>query len=107
MKTKKILLTFRNVKDGDLVETANFIVSSMSGNQYFPNPIPSLDTVSDAIKAYADAYSKCYGGTKESTALKNEKRSLLEKLLASLGNYVNAIAEGKAGKLRFPALQDA
>lgn len=99
MKHHKALINFSRVRDNDLTEVSQTIVSKMSKNEDYPNPTPSLNVVQASIKAYADALIKCQGGTKEDVAVKNEKRKVLELNLTHLGNYVNSVAEGNLVKL--------
>ncbi|MEI6055473.1 MAG: hypothetical protein WCR55_05360 [Lentisphaerota bacterium] len=99
MKHQKALTNLSKVKDNDLAEMSQTIVSKMTKNADYPNPTPALTVVDAAVKAYTNALIKCDGGTKEDTAVKNEKRLTLEGHLTHLGNYVNLVAEGDLVKL--------
>ncbi|MEI6056508.1 MAG: hypothetical protein WCR55_10675 [Lentisphaerota bacterium] len=94
MKNHKAIISFVKIKDHELGDLAQNIVTKMTGNTAFPKPVPALTVVQTAIKEYADALTKCQDGNKLDTATKNAKRAVLEKHLAHLGNYVNNIAEG-------------
>ena len=94
MKHQKALTNLSKVRDNDLTEISQTIVSKMTKNEDYPNPAPALSVVQAAIIEYSDALIKCDGGTKEDTAVKNKKRATLEEQLAHLGGYVNSIAEG-------------
>ncbi|MEI6056563.1 MAG: hypothetical protein WCR55_10955 [Lentisphaerota bacterium] len=99
MKKQKANIDFTRVKDTELAQTARIIVANMSNNPNFSVPLPTLTVVHDATEDYYEALLKCSDGTKQDTAIKKVKRSVLSAHLAHLGNYVNYIAEGNIVKL--------
>ena len=99
MKTQKALINFSRSKDHDLAHEAQYIVSKMTENVFFTNPVPSLATVQAAITAYTDALVASNDGSKADTANKNVQRDALESCLSALAGYVNTIAAGDLVKL--------
>lgn len=99
MSKRKAVINFKQYKDNDLVEIAQLIVSKMSLNADFPKPVPTLTVIQTAITEYSAALVKAKDGTKQDTQIKNDKKLVLEDLLAKLGNYVNGITEGDLAKL--------
>lgn len=94
MYKPKAITCFKDVKDNDLNEKTTTILTKMTNNPDFKNPVPKLTVVQAALQAYLDALAKCPQGTKQDIAIKNNKKALLESELSHLGNYVNSIAEG-------------
>jgi hypothetical protein len=77
-----------------LVTYAQGIVKSMTGNASFPNPVPTLATVSAAIEDFQTAETAALARTKGAVATRNEKRSALAQLLEQLKGYVQTAADG-------------
>lgn len=92
MFTPKVLISFRSYRDAELAQKAQSIVTSLTGNTYFPAPSPTLTSVQTAIDAYAQALANAINGTKEQTILKNQTRDELEAVLARLATYVDETA---------------
>ena len=96
---KKVLSSFSKYTDGDFESKAHTIISSMTGNAFFPTPVPALATLQTASDAYSDALIKASTGNRSDIAAKNEKREALTGLLRSLSTYVNLTANGDATML--------
>ncbi|MEI6057344.1 MAG: hypothetical protein WCR55_14970 [Lentisphaerota bacterium] len=99
MKKIKSLISFRRFKDLELTEISQTIINKLTDNAYYPSPTPSLDILQAASQDYSESLAKCKFGSKEDTAIKNEKRYFLEKHLSTISNYVNSIADGNIAKL--------
>ncbi|MEI6055045.1 MAG: hypothetical protein WCR55_03215 [Lentisphaerota bacterium] len=99
MKHQRALINYSRVKDNDLQELVQGIISQLTKNTNYPNPDPALSVLQASLKAFNDALVKCQHGTKEDTAVKNEKRIALEANLTTLGNYVNSVAKGNTAML--------
>jgi hypothetical protein len=78
--------------DAELLVFALSVIEKMTGNSYFTNPNPKLETIKTSYEEFQLAVSKHLKGNKESTAAKNAKRDVLEELLQRLANYVEDIA---------------
>jgi len=77
-----------------LAAKADFIVDRMSGNPAFPNPVPALSDVTDAVTALRKAMVAALDGGKTATAIRNKCQRDLKKLLDQLAGYVVSLAEG-------------
>lgn len=99
MKKTKSLISFRRFKDLEFAEISQTVINKIPDNAYYPNPTPALDILQAALRDYTESLSKSKFGSKEDTAVKNEKRYILEKHLSNLSNYVNSIADGNIAKL--------
>jgi len=60
----------------------------MTGNIYFPGPVPSLDAAITALDEYAAALTASYQGDRLSIALKSQKKDILIDKLHILASYV-------------------
>jgi hypothetical protein len=90
MQPVKVATNFSKMRQGVLAVRAHHIVESMTGNADYPDPVPSLDLVAAALADYNDALIQTLNGGKDRTAIKNEKRKVLEALLSKLALYVQA-----------------
>ncbi|MFT3844078.1 MAG: fibronectin type III domain-containing protein [Lacibacter sp.] len=96
---EKVLLNFDRLGDGNLESKTHTILSNMSGNPYFPTPVPALTDVTTAATDYSSALIDAKSGSRTAIANKNNMREALTVLLRSLANYVNFVADGDATKL--------
>ena len=60
---------------------ADTVLIKMTDNSDFPTPSPTLEDLSAANTAYAQAIDNAVHGTPKQTALKKETRQVLAKLL--------------------------
>ena len=72
---------------------ARAIVRAMTGNPWFPSPVPPLLAVEAAIEALAVAQTATRTRTLGAVALRDEKRLALITLLQQLGVHVQARAD--------------
>ena len=86
----KVLVDFHHYRDAELDQKANFIISSMTGNAAFPDPVPDIVSITTANQEYITARRDAETGDHEKVAVKNQKRKALEDLLGKLGLYVEA-----------------
>jgi hypothetical protein len=82
--------------DDELFTECSSVHLKMSSNSNFPTPVPALTVLATGIKAFSDAKIDAAGGSTTLTALKNEKRELLEALMGEMGIYVQAASGGVA-----------
>ena len=94
MTKSKINISFSRYNDADLLNKANHIVSSMTDNPWFVNPVPTLAEIEAAVLAYSTALTAAAGLGRNNVANKNKARNTLEQLLGQLGMYVMFIANG-------------
>jgi len=94
-KKARALIGFPGMKDDELMVAAHTIIGAMTGNPHFPAPSPSLEEVQDLLEDYATKLATAGNrGSMEDTALKNESKEDLARVLRKLGYYVNTVAEG-------------
>jgi hypothetical protein len=75
-----------------LLVQARGIVGRMTGNSWFPSPLPSLAVVQQAIDDLSEAETRTLSRAPDAVAARNEKRRDLVALLQYLVAYVQAIA---------------
>lgn len=91
---RKAIPQNKELTDTELLESGKRVHAHMTGNDLFPAPFIAMDDLLVAIEAFETALRRAQEGTKEDTALKNEKRKALETLLTAEADYVNAVANG-------------
>jgi hypothetical protein len=94
MTIQKIKISFQRYTDADFETKAAHIISSMTGNPAFAEPIPTLAELQAAVSKYSQNLVAAASGAKIAVAEKNKSRRVLELLLAQLGMYVMYIANG-------------
>ena len=88
----RIKIGFSTFTDAALLVEAAQIITSMTGNSYFPNPVPPLSEVQEAYDAYNAAMAATPG--KDATMTKNKTRAGLEQVLRELGLYIQLNSKG-------------
>jgi hypothetical protein len=76
-----------------LVQYAQGIVKSMTGNPSFPNPTPTLAQVTAAITALSAAETAALARTKGAVLTRDNARVALVTLLKQLGGHIQTIAD--------------
>ena len=99
MKIPKLKTTFSRYTDADLEVLAGHVLTSMTGNASFPDPIPELTDLAAAITEYKESLIKAAALGRLNIADKNEKRQVLETLLTQLSFYVIYVAMGNVAIL--------
>jgi hypothetical protein len=74
--------------DSQLMTHVGAIISALTNNVDYPNPVPSLTVVADALQAFEVAFSGSSLGGMLLTRIKNAKRIELVSLVRQLANYV-------------------
>jgi hypothetical protein len=77
-----------------LLEKTNFIVERMTDNPDFPEPVPALDTVTDAMSALQSAVVAALDGGKTAMATRRVREKELRVLVNQLGDHVSSVARG-------------
>lgn len=99
MKSQKVSISFAKYTDSDLETKSEHILTSMTGNPAFADPIPTLVELQNAVTTYSLNLVTAAGLGKVAVAEKNKSRRILELLLTQLGMYVMYIANGDAAIL--------
>ena len=64
----------------------------MTGNSFFPTPLPTLASITAAANALNAAHDLALGGGPAQTAVMHQKREALEILLTAEGHTVEDVA---------------
>ncbi len=84
----KAIISFSKLSDDEFNTESQTIIVKMTGNVNYPDPTPSIEEVSTARSEYDASLAAAKSGGREQTAIKNQKRKILEDLLGKLGLYV-------------------
>jgi hypothetical protein len=94
MKNPRLQLSFTTYSDTNFLNKGKLIVTSMTNNPAFTNPIPTLAEVQAALDTYSNNLTLAAQLGRLNVAEKNQSRATLEQLLSQLGLYVMFIANG-------------
>lgn len=89
----KVSLGFSKMSDHGLENTANEVITGMTGNSHYPSPPVTMVELREATDAFSAALGAMWDGGPRATALKNERRAELTKLLFDLGCYVQTACD--------------
>jgi hypothetical protein len=81
-----------------LTAYAQGIVTAMTSNPEFPNPVPLLATVTTAINDFQTAETAALTRAKGAAATRNARRTALIQLLEQLKTYVQPVADANLDK---------
>ena len=90
----KISLSFNRYTDDSLETKAGSILQMLTGNTYFPGPVPDLATLQTMVSAYQTALVDARSRDIVKVAIKRSARTALINCLRNLGQYVMWIANG-------------
>ena len=98
MKTSKVLSDFSPNKysDAKLEFKVYHILDQMTNHPGFPDPSPSLSTITTANNKYSAALTQQKKGGRVYTVIKNQCRKQLQLLLKQLADYVQTKSGGDA-----------
>ncbi len=97
--TAAIKSGFSQLANDAFEAVCRLILVSLTGNVYFPEPVPPLETYSDAIENFSNLCSVAKDGTKNDKRLRDDARAVLNDLTKKLAQYVTITADGDAIKL--------
>lgn len=92
MNFVKVQTGFSELKDDDLGTNVKNIINSLTGNENFPHPIPSLSLLNIAYENYISALAEAKDGNVLNASLKQISRNELERTFASLALYVQQVS---------------
>jgi hypothetical protein len=96
---KRLSRKYRQLLNGNLVTFAGHVSASITGNSYFPTPVPTLAAFDAALEAYSNACKNYQKGNVLTTTVRDETRAALLELLDLLANYVELTSEFKEGMM--------
>jgi len=74
--------------------TCRIILAALTGNLYYPAPIPSLENFELAINNFSAAMAKAQTGSRFDKLARNEARKVLVVLMKNLADYCTFVAQG-------------
>jgi hypothetical protein len=101
MQTYKVLCDFSSNKysDSGLLVLGNQVIKLMTGNTYFPTPIPTLALLQANLDFYEAAIAKTKNGTRQDIIDKNAARLAFEEVLRALAGCVQTQSAGNAAAI--------
>ncbi|MBD1434829.1 hypothetical protein H8B06_18540 [Sphingobacterium sp. DN00404] len=92
---------FKRASDEAVLVKGKTVLLAMTNNPNFENPNPSLAAVVEVVATYEQKLSvaRWRRSSPEDTAIKNEARNVLEKMLKRLAFYVTHAADGNLSVL--------
>ena len=89
-----ITLSFNEYTDDSFETKASSILQMLTGNPFFPSPVPPLATLQTLVTAYQAALVDAKTKDIVKVAIKRAARTALEQCLRNLGQYVMWTANG-------------
>jgi hypothetical protein len=99
MSKANLSLSFSKFSDDRLETKAESILQMLTGNPFFPSPVPSLAELATALDAYKLALVEAQTKDKSKIATKRACRTALVTVLQELGRYITYVANGNEEKL--------
>jgi hypothetical protein len=88
MAKQRVITNYSHLRDAELDQKTDFVITSMTGNTNFTTPVPALAVVTTAKTAYQTALAAAQSRAKEEVEIKNQQRQELLDLLSQLATYV-------------------
>lgn len=94
LRVQKAIVNFTKERDAAIIPLCEFIIASITGNVFFPTPVPAPTAIQTTLDDYTQALADAASRDRNKIALKNQLRSQLNNMLNQLGNYVNTTSNG-------------
>jgi hypothetical protein len=110
MKVISLALCFSQDSDPAFLQRTQYITDCMTGNVFFPDPVPTMELVTEAVTQYGQSLTAAAGRDQVAVAQKNQRRRELEDIMGKLGLYVMFTAMGESAALTssgFPQVKPA
>lgn len=91
---KKVKAGLRGLSASQKVSLGNAVLEQMSGNPFFPNPVPSLQELKQATDELNQACVDALDRGRMACARKRSAVAKFDKLLSALTSYVNGVSMG-------------
>lgn len=95
----RIRTDLAGLKPADLLQKARRITTEMAGNAHFPEPVPSLASVTAEADLLQQWIRESQFGDRRAIEQRRTHEARLVKLLRLLAHYVSLMADGDAGVL--------
>lgn len=92
-------MPFYKFSDPNLLKESLDIITAMTGNTYFPTPVPTLEEMGGFIGDFQELLTASASGERTKVKLKNQARVALITGLKDLGTYVTFTAKADIAKL--------
>ena len=89
-----LVLSTKDYSTANLLAYYGGIIYSMTNNSFFPNPLPSIDTVKQLHKNFEDACVKASFRESNAVIAKTIARLELTQAMTQLGRHVMAVSNG-------------
>ena len=96
---KKVLINYGKGRDADFLVKCREVEKGMTGNAYFPSPVPTIADFSKTVDDFDNAIPNAKTGDRNAVAKKNVLRLNLESMMRDLAMYVNLVSKGDIEKL--------
>ena len=99
----RIKLNFARLSVTNKIAKARQIVTSLTGNESFPTPIPPLSAVTAAVDALETAHAESQLAkqvSKTKTSAQSMKEDELDKIMSQLAAYVESVGSGNEELIR-------
>jgi hypothetical protein len=93
-RVQKILVDYSRFTNADLIDKAQTVIDSLTGNTNIPTPQPTPAALQTAVDDLTSANTAANTGGKEEKVLRDQKRDALIALLKQEAVYVTMIANG-------------
>ena len=87
------IYNFKNLSDTQLDTEAENVLTKMTDNTSFPDPIPDLTVLETDLEAYRTALVEAALNDRHKVEVKNQQREQLERTLRRLALYVEQVAD--------------
>jgi hypothetical protein len=91
---KRLALSFKETNDSSLVLVGIRVHSSMTENEYFPDPGMLIIELGELTNQFNSAVAEAALGDRQKISIKNDVRALLIKKLKKVGEFVQDHANG-------------
>jgi hypothetical protein len=91
---KRLALSFKETNDSSLAIVGVRVYSSMTDNEYFPDPGMLIIELRELTNQFQKAMADAGLGDREKISIKNDVRALLIKKLKKVGEFVQDHAKG-------------
>lgn len=91
---KRLALSFKETIDSSLIIVGMRVHSSMTGNEYFPDPGMLIIELLELTNQFNSAVAEAALGDRQKISVKNDVRALLIKKLKKVGEFVQDHANG-------------
>ena len=89
-----LVLGFNNFSGADLAAFAAAVIAAMTGNTYFPTPVPAITDIQEMLTNYNTAAAAAESRDRNAVITKTLARLALINGLQNLGRYCMSVANG-------------